>query len=73
MLKQTHGEHSTITNNQMNDYSDPKYKDLYKEILIDQQWTCGKFNPIPYPMLSRLQQHESQRSAKIAKPSNRFT
>ena len=57
----------------MNNYSDPKYKDLYKEILIDQQWTWGKFNPIPYPMLSRLQQHESQRSAKIAKPSNRFT
>ena len=54
----------------MNDYSDPKYKDLYKEILIDQQWTWGKFSPIPYPLLSRIQQHEQQRNSKIAKPSS---
>ena len=72
MLKQTHGEHSTITNNQMNDYSDPKYKDLYKEILIDQQWTWGKFSPIPYPLLSRIQQHEQQRNSKITKSSSRI-
>ena len=36
----------------MNDYSDPKYKDLYKEILIDYHLTCGKFSPNPYPFNS---------------------
>ena len=56
----------------MQDYSDPKYKDLYKEILIDQQWTWGKFSPIPYPLLSRIQQHEQQRNSKIAKSSSRI-
>ena len=73
MLKQTHGELSTITNNQMNDYSDPKYKDLYKEILIDQQWTWGKFAPIPYPMLSRLNQHHEQSTTKITRASSQST
>ena len=62
MLKQTLGEHYTITNNQMNDYSDPKYKDLYEEILKDYQWTWGKFNPVPYPLLNRIQHHEQQQS-----------
>ena len=70
MLKLILGELYTITNNQMQDYSHPKYKDLYKEILIDQQWTWGKFSPIPYPLLSRIQQHEQQRNSTIAKPSN---
>ena len=51
----------------MNDYSDPKYKDLYEEILKDQQWTWGKFQPIPYPLLSRIQDYESQRNAKTSK------
>ena len=51
----------------MNDYSTPEYKDLYKEILKDQQWTWGKFNPIPYPLLSRLQNHESQRNDQTSK------
>ena len=67
MLKQTLGELSTITNNEMQDYSDPKYKDLYEEILKDQQWTWGKFSPIPYPLLSRIQQHEQQRSNQTSK------
>ena len=67
MLKQTPGEHFTITNNEMNDYSDPKYKDLYEEILKDQQWTWGKFSPIPYPFLNRIQQHESQRNDQTSK------
>ena len=67
MLKQTPGELSTITIPNMNDYSDPKYKDLYKEILIDQQWTWGKFSPIPYPFLNRLQHHEQQRNTKTSK------
>ena len=51
----------------MQDYSDPKYKDLYEEILKDQQWTWGKFSPIPYPFLNRIQQHESQRNDKTSK------
>ena len=70
MLKQTHGEHSTITNNQMNDYSDPKYHNLYEEIVKDQQWTWGKFSPIPYPFIQQHLNHEQQRNAQIAKPSN---
>ena len=44
----------------MQDYSDPKYKDLYEEILKDYQWTWGKFNPILYPFVNKLQQHEQQ-------------
>ena len=56
----------------MNDYSDPKYKNLYEEILKDYQWKWGKFAPIPYPMLSRLQQHDQQRNSKIAKSSSRI-
>ena len=51
----------------MNDYTKPEYKDLYKEILIDQQWTWGKFSPIPYPFLNRLQHHEQQRNTKTSK------
>ena len=51
----------------MKDYSHPKYKDLYEEILKDQQWTWGKFSPIPYPLLNRIQQHEQQRNAKTSK------
>ena len=53
----------------MQDYSDPKYKDLYEEILKDQQWTWGKFSPIPYPypFLNRIQQHESQRNDQTSK------
>ena len=62
MLKQTLAELSTITNNEMNDYSDPKYKNLYEEILKDYQWTWGKFNPVPYPLLNRIQHHEQQQS-----------
>ena len=56
----------------MNDYSHPKYKDLYEEILKDQQWTWGKFSPIPYPFLNRLQDHEQQSLPKIAKSSSRI-
>ena len=51
----------------MNDYSDPKYKDLYEEILKDQQWTWGKFSPIPYPLLNRIQHHEQQRNDQTSK------
>ena len=51
----------------MNDYSDPKYHNLYEEILKDEQWTWGKFSPVPYPLLQRLQEHESQRNAKTSK------
>ena len=47
----------------MQDYSDPKYKDLYEEILKDQQWTWGKFAPIPYPLFTNLH-HGKQQSKK---------
>ena len=65
MLKQTHGEHFTITNNEMNDYSDPKYKDLYEEILKDYQWTWGKFSPVPYPLLNKLHHGKQQPKKRI--------
>ena len=51
----------------MQDYSHPRYKDLYEEILKDQQWTWGKFSPIPYPFLNKLQDHEQQRKTKTSK------
>ena len=51
----------------MQDYSDPKYKDLYEEILKDYEWTWGKFSPIPYPFLNKLQDHEQQRKTKTSK------
>ena len=54
----------------MKDYSHPKYKDLYEEILKDQQWTWGKFSPVPYPFINKLQNHEQQRTKKIARTSN---
>ena len=49
-----HGEHSKITNNQMNDYTKPEYKNLYKEILKDYQFRFPKFNPIPYPFPRKI-------------------
>ena len=51
----------------MNDYTKPEYKGLYQEILKDYQWTWGKFNPVAYPLLNRIQQHEQQRNAKTSK------
>ena len=42
----------------MQDYSGPEYKDLYKEILIDSQWTYGKFCVIPYPLYQSSEQNE---------------
>ena len=65
MLKQTHGEHYTITNNQMNDYSHPKYKGLYEEILKDYNFRYGKFNPIPYPFYSKLHHGKQQQPKQI--------
>ena len=44
------------TNNQMTDYSHPRYKDLYKEILIDHNFRFGKFSPIPYPMNPQIKE-----------------
>ena len=73
MLKQTHGELSTITNNQMQDYSHPKYKGLYEEILKDHNFRYGKFNPIPYPTHLHIPHHESQRNGKITRASNQST
>ena len=42
--------------NSMTDYSHPKYKDLYKEILIDHNFRYGKFSPIPYPMHPQIKE-----------------
>ena len=49
---------SQQTNNQMTDYSHPKYKDLYKEILIDYNFRYGKFSPIPYPMNPQIKEEK---------------
>ena len=32
----------------MTDYTDPKYKNLYHEILLDYHYRFPKFHPIPY-------------------------
>ena len=45
---------------EMNDYSDPRYKDLYEEILIDYNWRYGKFSPIPYPKYTNRNPNEKQ-------------
>ena len=57
----------------MNDYTSPQYKDLYEQILLDYHYRWGKFSPVPYPLLQRLQDHEQQRNAKIARTSNQST
>ncbi len=36
----------------MNDYSDPRYKDLYEHILIDYNFRYGKFSDINYPNMT---------------------
>ena len=48
----------------MNDYSHPKYKNLYEEILIDYNFRYGKYNPIPYPTITELRHYEQQRNPK---------
>ena len=57
----------------MNDYSHPKYKGLYEEILKDYHYRWGKFSPVPYPIHPQIQDHEQQRNAKIARTSNQST
>ena len=49
----------------MNDYSEPKYKGLYEEILKDYQFRYGKFNPIPYPFYSKLHHGKQQQPKQI--------
>ena len=51
----------------MKDYSHPKYKDLYEEILKDYQWTWGKFSPVPYTLIKRIEHHEHQRNPQTSK------
>ena len=72
MLKLILGEHSTITNNQMNDYSHPRYKGLYEEILKDYNFRYGKFSPIPYPMHPQINHVQQQRNAKITRASSKL-
>ena len=57
----------------MQDYSHPKYKGLYEEILKDYNFRYGKFSPIPYPNLTALSHHEQQRNQKITRTSNQST
>ena len=51
----------------MNDYTSPQYKDLYEQILLDYHYRWGKFSPVPYPLLNRIQQHEQQQCQKTSK------
>ena len=50
----------------MNDYSHPKYKDLYTEILIDYHYRFAKFHPIPYPLLRKDLNERQHQSGQIA-------
>ena len=43
----------------MQDYSDPKYDNLYEEILLDYHYRFPKYSPIPYPLL-RNDSHEKK-------------
>ena len=43
---------------QMTDYTDPKYKNLYEEILLDYHYRFPKFHPIPYSFPRNLN-HDS--------------
>ena len=47
----------------MQDYSDPKYDNLYEEILLDYNFSYGKFSPIPYPLL-RNDLHEKKNNSR---------
>ena len=51
----------------MNNYPQSEYPNLYEEILKDYNFRYGKFNPIPYPSITQLHQHEQQRNQKITK------
>ena len=46
----------------MTTYTEQSHPNLYNEILKDINYRWGKFSPIPYPLLSRLQDHEQQQS-----------
>ena len=49
----------------MKDYSDPKYKDLYQEILLDYHYRFPKYQPIPYPLLRKdLHQPNNNRNSQ---------
>ena len=54
----------------MQDYSDPKYKGLYQEILKDYNFRYGKFDPIPYPIHPQIRNEQQQRNAKITRTSS---
>ena len=51
----------------MNDYSHPRYNNLYEEILKDYNFRYGKFSPIPYPTLTNLHYAQQQRNAKTSR------
>ena len=41
----------------MINYNEKDYPNLYNEILKDEQFRYGKFNPIPYPNITQLYKH----------------
>ena len=47
----------------MKDYSGPEYDNLYEEILLDYNFSYGKFSPIPYPLL-RNDLHEKKNNPR---------
>ena len=51
----------------MNDYSDPKYKNLYQEILLDYHYRFPKFHPIPYPNLPKSYHEKKNNPGPIRK------
>ena len=51
----------------MQDYSDPKYDNLYEEILKDYHYRFPKFHPIPYPLLRNSYHEKINSSTTIRK------
>ena len=51
----------------MQDYSDPKYDNLYEEILLDYHYRFPKFHPIPYPFLRNSHYEKINSSTTIRK------
>ena len=51
----------------MKDYSHPKYKDLYEEILIDYHYRFPKFHSIPYPFPRNVTNEKKNNPGPIRK------
>ena len=51
----------------MQDYSHPRYKDLYEEILLDYHYRFPKFHPIPYSFPRNVTNEKINSSTTIRK------